>query len=396
MKIIFIFFYIPIFTSFLYGQGTDFTLACYNSLRYSPNNIDARHPDLRLIINDLQPDILCVEELSGLPSAQMYLDSVLNVDSTTYSMATFIDGNDLDISLYYKTQKFTFLQTITYPTALRDIYHFQLTPIESIDTLHVFGVHLKASTGSSNELARKGEVDVLRSVTDQLPTGSRCVVCGDVNIYKSSEPAYGRLLEDTPGNDGHFVDHFTLPGTWNNAAYAIYHTQSPRTTQFNGGASGGMDDRFDLILMSEALDDTTGLHYVPGTMYAYGNDGLHYNKSINELPVNTAVGQTIADALYYASDHIPVVAQFSYTPSHVAHTEFALEDVYISMVPGGILVSNPVNRTLQVDIFSIDGRRYLSKILSSSTTLILPRGLCIVRVHDRQGHGYLSQLLSVY
>ena len=44
---------------------------------------------------------------------------------------------------------------------------------------------------------------------------------------------------------------------------------------------------------------------------AYGNDGLHYNDSINRPP-NNAVGQTIADAIHYASDHIPVFASFEF------------------------------------------------------------------------------------
>ena len=200
------------------AQTHRFKVVSYNSLRYSPNNIDARHPDLRLIMNDLQPDLLCLEELSGLSSAQMYLDSVLNLDSTTYSLATFVDGNDLDIALYYKTGKFGFISTSTYPTALRDIYHFQVVANGIMDTLHIFGVHLKASSGSSNEQARKAEVDVLRQVTDQFAVGAHFLVCGDFNIYGANEPAYARLLQNTPNNEGHFVDQLIMPGTWNNAS----------------------------------------------------------------------------------------------------------------------------------------------------------------------------------
>lgn len=364
------------------AQTPHFRLVSYNSLRYSPNNIDARHPDLRMIMNDLQPDMLCVQELSGLASAQMYRDSVLNVDSATYAMAGFVDGNDLDIALFYKTARFNFISTLSYPTALRDIYHFQLVPVGVPDTLHVFGVHLKASSGSANEQARKAEVDALRQVTDQFADGTHFLVCGDFNIYGSTEAAYARLLQNTPGNEGHFVDQFTMPGTWNNAIYAQYHTQSPRTTQFNGGANGGMDDRFDMILMSEALDDTVGLHYVPGSMYAYGNDGLHYNNAINAAPTNVAVGQNLADALHYASDHIPVVAEFKYTmPNNTGQRRFAANDVDVFNIPEGVRIYNPQNRKLEVVCYALDGRKMLEFQCSETQSFrVAGNGLALIRV----------------
>jgi len=102
-----------------------------------------------------------------------------------------------------------------------------------------------------------------------------------------------------------------MPGTWNQSQYAQYHTQSPRTRQFGGGATGGMDDRFDMILLSQAVFEAGDISYVPNSYTAYGNDGLHFNDSINRPP-NNAVGQTIADAIHYASDHIPVFASFTF------------------------------------------------------------------------------------
>ena len=72
-----------------------------------------------------------------------------------------------------------------------------------------------------------------------------------------------------------------------------------------------MDDRFDMILMSQSIMDNGGITYVPGSYTAYGNDGLHFNDSINRPP-NNAVGQTIANALHYSSDHLPVFASFTF------------------------------------------------------------------------------------
>jgi hypothetical protein len=70
-----------------------------------------------------------------------------------------------------------------------------------------------------------------------------------------------------------------------------------------------MDDRFDMILLSQAVNNTGGITFLDNTYLNYGNDGLHFNDSINRPP-NIAVGQQIADALHYSSDHIPVLATF--------------------------------------------------------------------------------------
>jgi hypothetical protein len=72
-----------------------------------------------------------------------------------------------------------------------------------------------------------------------------------------------------------------------------------------------MDDRFDMILLSQAVKDAGGITFLDNTYVNYGNDGLHFNDSINRPP-NTAVGQQIADALHYGSDHIPVLATFRF------------------------------------------------------------------------------------
>lgn len=386
------------FSCLAFGQRHEFSLVSYNSLRYSPTNIDDRHPQLRLVHGDLQSDILCLQELSGQAAAQMYLDSVLNFDSTTYSMANFTDGNDLDCALFYKTAKFNFIKSSNYPTTLRDIFHYELWPIGSPDSLHIFNVHLKASTGSTNQQRRKDEVDVLRQVTDQFSADTHFLVCGDFNIYSANEIAYNRLLEDSPGNDGHFVDQINIAGTWNRASYAMYHTQSPRSVAFNGGASGGMDDRFDMILMSESLDDTLGLQYVPNSMYPYGNDGLHYDMSINDLPLNTAVGQVLADALYFVSDHIPVVANFSFVippVSGVSLKENKGSDFGISLRPSGVWVDNPENRNLEYVVYSMDGKRLSYGKNSFSKNLNIPSGSTfLISIKEVGTDHFVNKLLS--
>jgi len=190
---------------------------------------------------------------------------------------------------------------------------------------------LKASQGSTNEQKRAAEVDSLRKVTNALHPNAHFIVTGDFNIYRSTEPAYQNLLSQT--NSGYVLDPIDTPGDWhNNFSFASIHTQSPRTRQFQGGANGGMDDRFDMILISQSISDGGGVSYVSDSYTAYGNDGNHFNDSIN-APPNTAVGQEIADAIHYAADHLPLFATFQFdnpvsVETEIVPTEFKLYQNY--------------------------------------------------------------------
>ena len=287
------------------------TIMNYNLLNYPGNDTTTRNPYFRTTIAATLPDILVCEEMTSQAGVDGFLNNVLIPSYAGYAAGTFNNGPDTDNEIFYKSEAFTFVSNTPIPTDLRDISEFKLIENNTGDTLRIYAVHLKASSGSSNEQQRLLEVNVLRGVTDNLPAGSNFLVMGDFNIYGSTEPAYAALLNQA--TQGYFIDIFDMPGTWNAASYAQYHTQSTRTRQFGGGANGGLDDRFDLILMSQAVIDDGGMKYDAGSYIPYGNDGLHYNDSINQPP-NNAVGQEIANALHYSSDHLPVMASFTFTP----------------------------------------------------------------------------------
>jgi hypothetical protein len=102
-----------------------------------------------------------------------------------------------------------------------------------------------------------------------------------------------------------------------------------------------MDDRFDLMLMSQTILDEGNITYVPDSYTVYGNDGNHFNDSINRPP-NTAVGQTIANSLHNASDHLPVYANFSFASSSIQMISFTalIEGLFngTSMVPDTVTI----------------------------------------------------------
>jgi exonuclease III len=169
------------------------------------------------------------------------------------------------------------------------------------DTIRVYVMHLKAGDTQADADERAQQIAQLGSYyISNLPRVDKVIYAGDMNVYSSDESAYSQLIYSTEG--GLAADPINRPGNWhNNLKFADIHTQSPRVRQFGGGANGGLDDRFDQILLSRDLLS----HYIAASYTAYGNDGNHFNDSINAMP-NLAVPQETAQALHDASDHLPV------------------------------------------------------------------------------------------
>jgi hypothetical protein len=319
----------------------------WNLLNYVDTSRDQYY---RTVLRHEKPDVLVVEEMTSQAMVDAFYSNVVNlVFPGQFASGAFINGPDTDNGIYYKTAKFTFVSNIPIHTALRDISEFKLYNVTAADTIRLYAVHLKASSGSANEVKRAAEVDSLRKVTNALPAGKYFIVMGDFNIYGSTEQAYQKLLQDNPTDDGHFVDALTMTGLWNDLAYVPYHTQSPRVRSFGGGATGGLDDRFDMILYSRAVSQPGKIQYLMNSLTPVGNDGNHYNDSINRLP-NTAVPDSVANALHYASDHLPVYAKFVFSPGAGTNpTIAATAGSNGSISPGGVVtVNNGTNQQFTI------------------------------------------------
>ena len=299
---------------------SDYTFLTYNLLNYQDE--DDRESYFQEIIGEIQPDLIVCQEVIGTTGYNHFLDDVLNViEPNEWSGADFTNQTaSQDIALYYKQEFFSFISTAIINTAqssgTRDVVEWVMEHVESGVQFRIYSLHLKASSGNSNAQQRLQEVTILRNYLNELPSGSHFIVGGDFNIYSnnsSSEPAFDMLTATGSDTDGQLFDPINRIGHWhNNSAFADVHTQSPRTTQFGGGANGGMDDRFDWIFVSSAvLEDTYDINYVDDSYIAFGNDGQHFNQAINS-GTNSAVSQTMADALHAASDHLPVFASFRF------------------------------------------------------------------------------------
>ncbi len=293
------------FTEVLSAQAIK--IVSYNILNFPTVVGMDRIDDYRIVLDFINPDVLVLQEIESQDGVTLFLDSVMNYLEKGFEAVAFNDGPDTDNALFYRSNNIEFLSASYIPTPHRDIAEYRLELKESQIVVHVFSVHLKSSQGADNELLRLEEATILRNHLDSMDQGVHFLVVGDFNIYSSDEAAFQKLTGNFSNNNGRLFDPLNLAGQWHeNSSYAYSHTQSTRVEQLgDGGAGGGLDDRFDMVLCSQSFLDSIGLYLSSQSYTIYGNDGEHFNVAVNE-GANQSVPDSVADALYFASDHLPV------------------------------------------------------------------------------------------
>ncbi|RMG77462.1 MAG: T9SS C-terminal target domain-containing protein [Bacteroidetes bacterium] len=298
----------------------------YNVLNFSGNN-PQRKDTLKKIVQYYKPDIFMITEIKDLLGSNYILNGSLNVNGINYyAAANFIDGPDSDNMLYYNSNKFGLVSQNNIPTDLRDINEYVLyykSPnLANEDTIYLYCyvAHLKASQGYENE--RNLEAQAFIDYVNQKSNLKNVIFTGDLNLYGASEPAFSTL---TNGGNIKLYDPANRVGEWhNNPSFSDVLTQSTRDSDIgDGGSIGGMDDRFDFILVSEDINTTgyNGVKYVSNSYHPIGQDGLRYDQSVIS-PANQDVPQDIATALYYMSDHLPVKMEVVLDNNLVTNTQF--------------------------------------------------------------------------
>ena len=143
--------------------------------------------------------------------------------------------------------------------------------------IYVYGAHLKASTGSSNESLRTSGMQSLRNNADALGAGVPVIYTGDFNFYSNAEGGYQAMIA---AGTAQGIDPYGT-GNWVGSSHAVKHTQAPAVSPSGGLVGGGLNDRFDFIVPSAAAADGNGISMLVNTMRAVGNDGSHWNTDIN-------------------------------------------------------------------------------------------------------------------
>ena len=276
----------------------------YNLKDFPSDSWATRVDDFQKIMDEIDADVVIVQEMESSSGVTLFLNNSLNVTTPgEYSSAPFVNGPDTDNALYYKPSTVQYINQFTVYTSTRYTMEYIVKPVgySSADAeLWVLSTHLKAGTDPSDEAERLNQTEVIRAHLNALPSGTSFILGGDFNVRSSNEACYRELTEDQADNDGRCKDPVNKPGYWHDAyTFRMLHSQCPRDTY------GGLDDRFDQLLISYSMDDDEGLDYILNSHVVFGQDGFHLNQSVN-YGVNYAVGETLADALYDASDHMPV------------------------------------------------------------------------------------------
>ncbi len=359
----------------------------YNLLQYpEAQSGDHRALILKDIIAEYQPDIFMVCELQSAAGRNEILAKSLNVDGNHYIGLPFeanqSGSGDLQQLLFYRSNMFTLIETDIITTFVRDINRYVLqlnTANGDIDpvVLDIYVSHLKSSQGGDNVALRLDMVNEFTATLDDLDPNSFIIFSGDLNLYTSTEPAYIELLD--PTNAITLADPIDRPGAWNsNINFQDIHTQSTRISSgpFGAGAGGGLDDRFDFILISENMLTDPKLKYVPDTYEAYGNNGNCFNESINDPDCFGIFPQQLRNDLYVMSDHLPVVMELETDQEIILlnGTEFEAVlpkfDVEQTVVGDNLRLIFPSNyeKGLEVRIFDTLGKEVIKLPVGSGET----------------------------
>ncbi|PCJ27703.1 MAG: hypothetical protein COA97_03555 [Flavobacteriales bacterium] len=346
------------------------TILTYNILNYPASN-STKADTLKPIIQYIKPDIFMITELTSSSGVTTILNDALNVDGvTSYQQAIYFNGPDTDNMLFYNTDKLVLYSQFEIATTLRNISEYVLyynvpgmTAASDTVFLYCYMAHLKASTGSTNEQQRNQEAVTLKNYMDSRTNIENVILGGDFNLYTSAEAAYNTILN---GGNVALLDPISSPGNWNNnAAFANIHTQSTRSGSLgDGGAFGGMDDRFDFIFFTnDLLTGSNKLTYVANSYDAVGNDGNHFNKSINESPTNTSAPANVIDALYIMSDHLPIIIK-AYLPASVGLQEVNTNAEWEGFYHSGEFKFKSNKTENQIDVYVYD---VLGKTIQTAT-----------------------------
>jgi hypothetical protein len=250
------------------------------------------------------------------------LNSLYGVNS--YTPAVIGGGSD-KVGFVYDASTISLENFAAFPMGIRPGSWLQVRPAgyaAANAALNMFSVHLKAGSSGSDIDDREVEAGRIRNFASGLGTNPNLVYLGDFNFGSSNEPGHEALV--APGNHTatQAIDPVSQPN-WPNSSAAVskFLTQSTRTSSIgDGGATGGMDDRFDLQYVTSALMDGEGLSYigptVPGmsglahSYRAFGNDGTSYNQAITSPAIGRSQPPSVLQALLSFSDHLPVVADY--------------------------------------------------------------------------------------
>ncbi len=419
MRIIFTLVFCALFTA-LSAQNQRITFMTYNLMYFRASSKPCTHTltpsqrtaHLKTILDFAKPDILLVNELGSTPTnGDFILLNVFNAGSeANFDKASFSgNGSGIVNMLFFDTTQVGLFaqdrieEDLSGNDLVRniDVYTlFYKDPKLSIgaDTtyLTIVGAHLKAGTSTPDQFERKEAADAVMAYLSTRYNSQNLILAGDLNVYRNTEPAYQSFtaFSDTSVR---FYDPINQPGNWNNNVnFSGIHTQSTHSSSSGCFSGGGGDDRFDFILTSNVLlQGSKGITYVPNSYNTLGQDGNHFNQSINNGN-NSSAPSNIINALYNLSDHLPVYARFDFKSSDIGLSESnALLSIRFNNPVKDLLFIDlgPVERKVAIEVIDLSGKTVFKTSAKAGGRQRLElncsnwhNGLYLIRFSDTKGN----------
>ena len=397
-----------------YGNYQSGFADCYET----NNNTQRKDECIRTLLDYVKPDIFTVCEFGATQQLlNDFLRHNLNINGVDYWQSDNIinyAGSNIINHIFYDSRKLGLSKHIALRTQPRDTDFYELylkTPsLAAGDTIKLVCIVAHPKAGMGYEANRRALMQVAMDYVNQHYPTDNVLIMGDFNMYGASESGY-RLLTQTYSNPAIcFMDPVSFVGgvgEWNNnSQFAAFHTQSTRSYSEECFSGGGLDDRFDFILMAdEIMFSYNHLRYVQGSYRAIGNDGHHFNMSVDQGS-NTSVPAEIAEALFDGSDHLPVTMKIA-VDVHLGVEDHEAQNLYASVAPNPasdravVHFFNPAQGHVQFDLYSLQGQlmQHESTEFSKGAQQFelplesLTKGFYLLRIRHNNGWGQTVKLV---
>ena len=352
-----------------YGNHNSGFADCYET----NNNTQRKDECIRTLVDYVKPDIFTVCEFGS--TQQLLTDFLrhnLNINGVNYWQSDNIinyAGSNIINHIFYDSRKLGLSKHVALRTNPRDtdVYELYLKTksLAAGDTIKLVCIVAHPKAGQGYEASRRALMQVAMDYVNQHYPTDNVLIMGDFNMYGASESGY-RLLTQTYSNPNIcFIDPLSYVGgvgEWtNNNQFKLFHTQSTRSYSEECFSSGGLDDRFDFILMADEIAFSYNhMRYVQGSYKAIGNDGNHFNQSVNQ-GYNASVPVDVAEALYDGSDHLPVTMKIA-VDVQVGLEDHEAESLMASVAPNPasdkavVHFYNPSQGQVELELYSIQGQ----------------------------------------
>jgi endonuclease/exonuclease/phosphatase family metal-dependent hydrolase len=389
-----------------------------SSCTSSNNSMSFKEDQLSVLIDHFKPDIFTANEMGASPELiTRLLNNAFNVNEKgayRHAAYTNLAKSNIVNAMYYNSDKLVLYREYVVNTILRDINLYTLyLKTEDLafggDTIFItcLVAHLKAGQEASDQQQRTAMVNNAMNFLNSNGYKGNIIFMGDFNMRSSFEQAY-QVLTAHSNPVIRLHDPVNAPGIWSgNSAMAIHHTQSPRTGTHECFVTGGLDDRYDFILASEAImTGKDGLKFIAGSYKAIGQDGTRYKQSVIN-PTNYSQPQTIINAIYNISDHLPVIMDMVADKAMVINDEQdpIIELIHVNSPFRGALTISFENHLLpeSVEIYTMTGLRIMQispwevqqgEILLPDLYAVSP-GIYLLRVKFKNGHVHSTKIIKL-